>query len=198
MSGGCIAWVATVPQAAATGALAEAYAAVAGPDGQVENLYLAMGHAPRALIAADAQYRALLHDPDSPLAPWLAEMVATWVAELSGCAYAATHHGQNLRDHIGGGPRTEALLAALRARRPQDAGDPGAVAVLRFVQKLTERPAEMAEADVAALRAAGQDDAAISWIVQVAAAFAFWVRVLNGLGVRLGDRIGLSGAPRTP
>ena len=57
--------------------------------------------------------------------------------------------------------------------------------MLDFVAKLTSSPAEMDEADVRALRAAGFDDRSIHDIVLVAGYFAFVNRVADGLGVEL-------------
>ncbi len=49
----------------------------------------------------------------------------------------------------------------------------------------------MARDDLATLRRAGLDDAEISQVVQVAANFAYWVRVINAFGIHLGKgRIG--------
>jgi uncharacterized peroxidase-related enzyme len=66
--------------------------------------------------------------------------------------------------------RTAALGAADRA-------------LCAFAQKLTKEPGAMAAADVAALRAAGFDDAAIHDAAQVIAYFNYINRVADGLGV---------------
>jgi uncharacterized peroxidase-related enzyme len=52
-----------------------------------------------------------------------------------------------------------------------------------FAEKLTREPGAMAAADVAALRAAGFDDAAIHDAAQVVAYFNYINRVADGLGV---------------
>lgn len=57
--------------------------------------------------------------------------------------------------------------------------------MLDFVAKLTRTPAEMEEADVTNLRAAGFDDRAIHDIVVVTSYYAFVNRVADGLGVEL-------------
>ncbi len=192
-----IAWVEVIGQDAASGELAAAYDAVKGTDGRVENLYLAMSQTPQAIGPADAHYRAVLHNPDNPLEPWLAELVATYVAVLCGSDYAAQNHGENVCLHHPDKAAARAMLAALR-----DDSWPGllsgtpAAAALAYTRKLTVEPALMRKEDIAALRAAGFGDKSISYIVQIAASFAYWARITNGLGTRLGDTVGLAGTAR--
>ena len=58
-------------------------------------------------------------------------------------------------------------------------------AMLAYVEKLTMRPSEMREADVAALREHGFSDAAVLDICQVTAYYAYANRVADGLGVEV-------------
>lgn len=58
-------------------------------------------------------------------------------------------------------------------------------AMLEYATKLTLTPGAMEEADVAALREVGFDDAAIHDICAVAAYYAFVNRIADGLGVEL-------------
>lgn len=191
-----IAWVETIAEADATGALRDAYSAVAGSDGRVENLYRAMSQTPGVIRPADDHYRALLHDPASPLAPWLAELVSTHVAVLCGSEYAWRNHGENFEAHFGDRAASGAILAALHAGTWRtEVTDPMARAALAFAEKLTLCPADMAEADIAALRTAGFGDKAIGYLAQLAASFAYWSRIINALGIRLGETIGVNGAP---
>jgi len=55
--------------------------------------------------------------------------------------------------------------------------------MLDFVARLTEDPAAMSEADVETLRRAGFNDEAVHDIVQVAALFAYYNRLADGLGI---------------
>lgn len=191
-----IAWVEVIDEAAAAGELADAYDAVRGKDGHVENLYLAMSQTPAAIRPADAHYLAVLHNPDNPLQPWLAELVATYVAVLCGSPYAATNHGDNVRHYHPDTGEARRLVAALESGDwdgPET--DDATRAALHYTRKLSCDPGAMNESDIAALRQAGFDDKAISYIIQIAASFAYWARITNGLGIRLGDTIGLAGAP---
>ena len=57
--------------------------------------------------------------------------------------------------------------------------------MLGFAVKLTVRPAEMSEADLAALRTAGFTDRDILDIVEVTAYYAYANRIADGLGLQL-------------
>ena len=90
-----IAWVKVIDQKKATGSLRKAYESVKGRDGTVENLYLAMSQTPEVIKPADDHYLAILHNPNSPLVPWFAELISTYVAILCGSIYAFLHHGEH-------------------------------------------------------------------------------------------------------
>lgn len=193
-----VAWVSTVPQEVATGDLARAYEAVKGKDGKVENLYLAMSQTPLAIKPADDHYLALLHNPDSPLKPWLAEFISTYVAILCGSEYAALNHGQNFRMYYGNNDRADQMLQSLhddnwQALLKTDGRD--VVSAIAYTRKLSLTPDKMSQVDVQGLRDVGFCDKSISYIVQLAASFAYWARMINGLGTQLGDNIGLSEVP---
>jgi uncharacterized peroxidase-related enzyme len=55
--------------------------------------------------------------------------------------------------------------------------------VLRYAQKLTERPAGITQADADAILAAGWDESAIFHTVAVTALFNFMNRLVEGLGI---------------
>ena len=191
-----IAWVGVTPQDAATGDLAEAYDAVKGEDGRVENLYLAMSQTPKAIVPADAYYLALLHNPDSPLDPALAEFISTYVAILCDSAYAVANHGENFCHYMNDRPLADKMLASLRDETwPDTLQDPGFLAAVRYTQKLSLTPQDMSAKDVQSLRDAEFCDKGISYIIQLVASFAYWARMINGLGTQLGEDVGFTKAP---
>lgn len=178
----------TIEEDQATGLLKESYDALRQDGGTVGNLYKAFSAYPQPLLAADRLYKILLHDDTAPLVPWLRELIAVQVAILTGCDYALTHHGANLRHLYGDPDEADAIIAALKDDDlAADRIDARLRATLAFNAKLTRAPETMAEADIAALRQQGLSDAAISQVIQVSANFAYWVRVINALGVRQGD-----------
>ncbi len=60
-------------------------------------------------------------------------------------------------------------------------------AMLEWVEKLTIAPSQMAEDDIESLRRAGWTDRDILDIAHVCAYFNFRVRIVDGLGLELGD-----------
>ncbi len=63
----------------------------------------------------------------------------------------------------------------------------GEYAMLEYAEKLTLTPSAMTEEDVQKLRDVGWTDRDILDIVHVCAYFNFRVRVVDGLGLELGD-----------
>ena len=138
-----------------------------------------------------ALYMSVLHDAGNTLPGWLLETVASYTSILNGCDYSLTNHFANARHLIGDDARADGILAALKSDRPEDIFDGQALAVLRYVRKLTLSPGDMVETDVDAMKAAGLDDGEILEINQVCGYFNYVNRVLNGLGVTLaGDVVG--------
>ena len=184
-------WIAAVGREDAEPELAAAYDGVCRDDGSVHNMYQAFATRPDLLVLADRFYRALLHSSRRSLEDWMQELVATHVAILCGCRYAKDNHGANLVSLLGDRKQGRAMLATLEAGEIPAHADARTSAILAYARKLTLEPAAMVEADVAALREAGLGDAEIFEVNQIAANFAYWSRMLNGLGVKAhGERIG--------
>lgn len=187
-------WIETIPEHKADGLLREAYETVGRPDGTVHNLYKAFSLWPTPMPWADALFRAILHSDDAVLPKWFQELIATHVALLAGCEYAYAHHGANFRALLGDEARGETILKALRDNALETVLDPRECEILRYNAKLAENPKMMREADITALRTAGVSDVEILEVNQISANFAYWVRVINGLGIQLGDeKIGVYG-----
>jgi uncharacterized peroxidase-related enzyme len=187
-----ICWIEPIAEDDATGDLRAAYDQVRREDGTVHNLYKAFSRFPEPLVSADRLYKDIMHSPTAPLPKWLAELVSVQVAALTGCDYALRHHGANLVAlHEDPGRARDILEAVRRGDWSSASFDPQLRAILAFGRKLTLEPQAMSKADIARLRGVGLDDAAISQIVQVAASFAYWTRVINGLGIQVaGEKVG--------
>ena len=185
-----VCWIETVPDDRADGELRRNYDAVRRDDGTVHNLYLAFSSFPQAMLSSDRLYRDVMHSRDAPLPLWLAELIGIQVAHLACCNYAFTHHSANFL-HLyreAGHGQGEAVVAGLKSGDWSGPPfDERMRAILDFGDKLALRPQGMAASDVEALRQAGLNDGEISQAVQVAANFAYWVRVINAFGIQLGD-----------
>ena len=187
-------WIETIDREDAGPELTAAYDEVCRADGSVHNLYQAFATRPDLLVLADRFYRELLHNPRRSLEDWLQELIATYVAILCGCRYAKDSHGANMVNLLGDRRRGRSLLAALERDAMPAAADSRTRAILAYVRKLTLEPAAMEASDIGSLREAGLGDAQIFEVNQIAANFAYWSRMLNGLGVTArGERIGIYG-----
>jgi uncharacterized peroxidase-related enzyme len=189
-----VCWIETVGESDARGETARIYQALKREDGTVHNLYKAFSGYPQATVSADRLYKDVMHTADAPLPLWLAELISIQVAHLAQCTYAFTHHGANFL-HLyaeAGHDDGDAIVAALKAGdKDGPPFDAKLRAILNFGEKLALKPQAMRESDIVALRDAGLDDGEISQVVQVAANFAYWVRVINAFGIQLGDeRVG--------
>lgn len=141
-----------------------------------------------------AIYKYVLHHKDNTVPKWFLETLGVWVSSLNACSYCVEHHFAGLKRLLRDDARADGLRAALQGRdiaaTPLDAREQAA---LRYAQKLTVTPQDMAQSDVQALRDAGWEDGEILEINQVSAYFAYANRTVLGLGCSTqGDVIGLS------
>ncbi len=101
------------------------------------------------------------------------------------------HHGAGLRRLLSAkridDPEQESIFRALFPGPMDQSISPTDQAMLEYALKLTDRPGEILEGDVVALREAGFDDRTIHDICAITAYFAFANRIADGLGVKLED-----------
>jgi len=111
------------------------------------------------------------------------EMIATAVSSLNPCYYCVTAHGAAVRKLSGDPKLGEQVAINWRA------ADLGAkqTAMLDFATKMTLDPAAIAEADRAALRAAGWTDRDIWDIAAVAGFFNMSNRMASAIDMRPND-----------
>lgn len=75
---------------------------------------------------------------------------------------------------------------------------PPEAALCAYADKLTRTPGAMTAADVAALRAAGFDDAGVHDAAQVIGYFCYINRIADGLGIDLEDFVRAWDEPGAP
>ncbi len=185
------AWVRMLDDDEATADLLEALDDARSPSGTVDNVMRVHSLRPDLMRAHTELYRTVLHGDARRLPPWLAEVLATYVAMLDGCDYAVAHHGANARHLIGDDARADAVERALRDRDPAAAFDGAELAMLRYAEVLTLAPGEVTVDAVEAMREHGVDDEVVLEVNAVVGYFAYVVRLLTGLGVSLdGDVVG--------
>ncbi|MBM1687676.1 carboxymuconolactone decarboxylase family protein [Sulfitobacter geojensis] len=187
-------WIKTIPFDAAAGKLRDLYKRVTGPNNNVDNIMMMHSLRPHTMEGHMAIYKYVLHHKDNTVPKWFLETLGVWVSSLNACSYCVEHHFAGLKRLLRDDARADGLRAALQGRdiaaTPLDAREQAA---LRYAQKLTVTPQDMAQSDVQALRDAGWEDGEILEINQVSAYFAYANRTVLGLGCSTqGDVIGLS------
>ncbi len=186
-------WIRTIPDDEAEGKLKTLYDRVRGPDGAIDNIMRVHGLRPHSMDGHMALYKAVLHHYGNAIAKETLEALGVYVSLLNGCAYCVAHHSAGLARLLRDEARAAAIGEALAADRPEAAFAGRELAMMRYARALTLAPAEMAEAQVEALRAAGLDDGEILEVNQVVGYFAYANRTVLGLGVSTaGDALGQS------
>ncbi|MCP5081294.1 MAG: peroxidase-related enzyme [Alphaproteobacteria bacterium] len=183
-----VCWVEFADETTASPEVKSAFGAVSSKGGAVENLYKAMALSPHAIEPADQLYKQLLHTPDCPFEPWLRELIALQVAMICNSDYAMAHHGENFHRFYGNRSASDRLQEAVgQGTWHADVDDERLKAILSFNDKLARAPETMVEGDVKALRAAGLSEKEIVYLAQISASFAYWSRIINALGISVGD-----------
>lgn len=180
-------WIDVVSDRDAGESLSQIYDRVRGADGQLDNLYQGFSLRPHTILPADDLYLAALHHADNTLPKSFAELIGTYVAILTGCDYAAAHHGHNYAHLIGDSELSDKVLLAMKENELEKCGDKREVAALHYVRQLCDSPAGIEKEHIDSLRQVGWSDGDILEIVQVVAMFSYFVRVINGVGIQLGD-----------
>jgi len=172
-------------------AVAKAFEFARTPHGTVDNVMRVHSLRPSTLYGHVTLYRACLHDEGNTIPTWFQEVISSYVSTLNNCSYSYANHWSNARHLLGDEARANAIEAALKARRPEDAFDGSQLAILRYAEKLTLDPGNMVKADVDALKAEGVDDGEILEANQIVGYFNYVNRLLSGLGVTTqGDVVG--------
>ncbi|MEF2280062.1 peroxidase-related enzyme [Deinococcus sp. YIM 134068] len=106
------------------------------------------------------------------------ELVAVAVSAANRCVYCAVSHGAALREYSGDPIKADAVAVNWRQADLTERER----TLAAYAEKLTLRPAEVTEADLTPLRAAGLDDHQIMELVQVIGMFNLTNRVSSALG----------------
>ncbi|AXH00001.1 alkylhydroperoxidase [Deinococcus wulumuqiensis] len=123
-------------------------------------------------------YFNLLVNKEGSLQSAERELLAVVVSGLNRCVYCAVSHGAALREFDGDAAKADAVAVNWRQAELSEREQ----AMCAYAEKLTLRPAEMTEADLAPLRAVGFSDEQILELVQVIAMFNMTNRVSSALG----------------
>lgn len=175
-------WTKSIPYDEAEGPLSEIYKRL-GPN--LDHVITVHGLRPHHLEGHLSLYRSALHNSANVLPKVFLEAVGVLVSLKNGCSYCVVHHRNGVRREAESSELADAMLAALYQDVPGHPFTPAEQAALRYAAKLSQRPSDVGEADILAMREAGLDDGQILEINQVVAYFSYANRVVLGLGVRL-------------
>ncbi len=184
---GEICWIETIAEADADALLAGIYDQVRSANGQLDNLYQGFSLRAHTIKPADDLYLAAMHNDSNSLPKWFSELIGTYVAILNGCVYAETHHGANYRYLVDARVDPEQVLKDLRSNQLENCGDEREIAALGYVRQLVLQPESISRECVLTLQQSGWSDGEILEIVQIVAMFSYFVRVINGIGIQLGN-----------
>ncbi|MCB1508648.1 MAG: peroxidase-related enzyme [Hyphomicrobiaceae bacterium] len=143
--------------------------------GMIPNVLKAYAFDEAKFSAFSLMYNDLMLAP-SGLTKLEREMIAVVVSAVNSCVYCLTAHGAAVRQLSGDPVLGETLVHNYRAAKVTAKQR----AMLDFAHKLTARPAEIEEADRAALRAAGFSERDLFDIVAVTGFFNMSNRVAAG------------------
>lgn len=128
-------------------------------------------------------YHEVLMRGESPLGIGERELIAAYVSGLNSCAYChgihtATAQAFGIKEGL-----LHALLEEIDTAPVHDKIKP----LLHYVRKLTQLPARLTSADADAVYAAGWNDRALHDAISVCALFNFMNRLVEGIGIAVGD-----------
>jgi len=170
-------FISPVSEDQASPPLKNLYAAIRQKMGFLPNYFQALGRQPPLVEAHLALTAAVEQSPQLPVA--LKEKMGLVISGLNSASYCIAVHmellrGMGVEKPLGRKLVTDYLNAPVEPRE---------LALYRFADKLTLRPADVKQEDVDAVRAAGWNDDAIVEAVVAVSYYNFINRVSMGLGV---------------
>jgi len=177
-----MAWIDVVDEENAEGELADLYEQIRSSRGKVANIMKIHSLHPEAMETHLEFYLTIMFKR-AGLSREQRELVATTVSSINNCEYCTQHHGEALHAYWKDEERLEQLIEDHRSIELSEADR----ALVDYAIKLTERPNDMAEADVQRLREVGFTDEAILNLALVTGYFNFVNRVAVGLGVQMNE-----------
>jgi uncharacterized peroxidase-related enzyme len=145
--------------------------------GFLPHYFMSLGAKPKVIQAQLAMDDAIMSD--GALTKLVKEQVAVVVSSINSSSYCVKFHMELLR-RFGIDRAMERKLTTDYETGPFE---PKVIALFRFAEKLTKKPDDIHESDIAAVKAAGWNDDAVRELVLTVAYFAYINRVSLGLGL---------------
>lgn len=144
---------------------------------KVSDYVLVLAHDPESLAARTPLFNAIMYDRGG-LARAERELGAIGASLVNRCIYCAAVHASRYNQLT----KTTEVVDAVFRDGADAALDERQSAILRFAVKLSRTPCEATPEDMAALRAAGLDEAEILDLILATALFGWANRLMHTLG----------------
>jgi uncharacterized peroxidase-related enzyme len=184
-----MAYIDTINETEASAELAEVYAKYGrrteGGQKAVDDILKTHSVSPGAVEAIEAHVGlavSAMHT-ESALSRVEREIIGVVVSLVNGCEYCLNHHA-NALDRLLPDDR-KAIVEPLATDGDTSGLTKREAAIAKYAQKLTVDPGGVTGGDVAALKGAGLDDAAVHDVVHAAAYCAYANRIALGLGASI-------------
>ena len=188
-----MAFIQTLSYLEATGVLKKLYDKVKGPENYIDNILKVHSLRPHTLKGHMELYKNVLHHRKNSLPKWFLECLGIYVSILNNCQYCIDHHYQGMRRLLDDEEKSTTIKKKLITNSFENIFSRDYYLVLRYAEKLTLDPQNIAESIIIALRSAGLNDGEILEANQVISYFNYANRTVLGLGVSTkGDILGLS------
>ncbi len=171
-----MAWIESIDEAHAEGALAAFYVDLRARRGHSTPILAVQGLDPEALQQHLVLYSHLMFAPGG-LSRDEREIIAVAVSAANGCGDCVREHLERLQYYIEEPETLDAVRAA-----PENIADERQRAIALYARKLTLQPHALRAEDITALRAQGLGDAEILRVNLITAYFNFANRIAQGLG----------------
>jgi uncharacterized peroxidase-related enzyme len=171
-------WIKVIDEAEAAGKLKEVYDDVIRERGKLSNIMRVQSLNAEAMARHLGLYVTLMFG-ESALTRAEREFIAVVVSSANHCEYCVNHHARPLRSYWKDDERVDAAIRDWR----EAPLSPRERALAAYAEKLTRAPGDVAEEDVAALRALGLSECDILDVNMITAYFNFVNRIAAGLGV---------------
>jgi uncharacterized peroxidase-related enzyme len=176
----CVSHIDIVDEDHAEGELFQMYDELQRTRGRVSNVMRVQSLHPKGMRRHLDMYMELLYGK-GPLERLERELIGVVASAANGCEYCVVHHADALQKYA----KDKVWVARVRNDYLDAEMTPKQRALADFAFGLTKEPQNGSKERVAALRAAGYDDAAILHATEVVAYFNFVNRLVHGLGVDL-------------
>jgi len=145
--------------------------------GFVPNVFRCYSYRPERFSAWFTHFQQL-HEPTENLGAADREMIAVVVSSFNRCTYCIVSHGHALRAALGDEVEADYIVANWRHANL----DQRRYAICEFAEKLSARPNEMTEADLAHLESFGLSKQEVWDVAEVAAMYNFTNRMALATG----------------